>query len=312
MPATEILRASEYTMEKLAVAFTRGFEQYYVPQSMSAEGMAERVFYQDVTLEASFVLQDEHGPAGLALLSIRGERGWCCALGVAVGYRRGGYGRALMERLIEEARQRHLKEMWLEVYTQNTAAFQLYQSLGFRIERELTNYDGMLERGVARRAFTGPLIIPGLSDEGDGEDGGTVEHLPVKMDAATALAFYDDLQVVRPSWEYERVVIDRLAAAGRALAWVIPGEDAAAGPDALLLGEKQPDAVRLLAFGLRPGADVTGGLELTTILLSAFAQDYPGVPFRAEEVPPGNPLGPVLEAAGCPVTNRLFEMVLTL
>ena len=56
MPATEILRAREYSMEKLASAFTRGFEHYYVPHAMTAEGMAERVFYQDVTLEASFVL----------------------------------------------------------------------------------------------------------------------------------------------------------------------------------------------------------------------------------------------------------------
>ncbi len=312
MPATEILRASEYTMEKLALAFTRGFEQYYVPQAMTAEGMAERVFYQDVTLEASFVLQDENGPAGLALLSIRGERGWCCALGVAAAYRGGGQGRVLMERLIEEARQRHLKEMWLEVYTQNTPAFQLYQSLGFHIERELTNYDGALERGVAKRAFTGPLMLPGLSDEGDGEDGGTPERLPVTMDAAAALASYNELHLVRPSWEYERVVLDRLVAAGRVQARVIPGEDTGAGPDAFLLGEKQPDAVRLLAFAARPGADVTGGLELATILLSAFAQEYPGLPFRAEEVPPGNPLGPVLEAAGCPATNRLFEMALTL
>src|SRR5690242_10969186 len=104
MPATEILRASEFSMERLASAFTRGFEQYYVPHAMTGEGMAERIFYQDVTLEASFVLQDETGLAGLALLSIRGERSWCCALGVAAAYRGGGYGRALMERLIEEAR----------------------------------------------------------------------------------------------------------------------------------------------------------------------------------------------------------------
>src|SRR5689334_12737285 len=127
MPATQILRASEYTIDKLATAFTRGFENYYVPNDMTPEKMAERVFFQDVTLEASLVLQDDDGPAGVALLSIRGERSWCCALGVATEYRGSGQGRLLMNRLIEEARQRGLKELWLEVYTQNTAAFQLYQ-----------------------------------------------------------------------------------------------------------------------------------------------------------------------------------------
>jgi ribosomal protein S18 acetylase RimI-like enzyme len=312
MPATQILRASEYTMEKLATAFTRGFEQYVVSHNMTPEAMAERVLYQDVTLDGSFVLQDEDSPAGLALLSVRGERGWCCALGVAAAYRGAGYGRILMERLIEEARQRRVKELWLEVFTQNTAAFQLYQSLGFHIERELTDYAGELARGVGRRAFTGPLILSGLSDDGAGEDTLPGEWLPVAMEATAALAHFEELRLVRPSWEFERPVLERLAAAGRLQALAIPGEDESAGPEALLLCEALPQEVRLLGFGARPGADVTGGLELATTLLSAAAQEHPGVPFRAEEIPPGDPLGPVLEAAGCPAVHRLFEMVLAL
>src|SRR5579862_3067208 len=142
MPSPQILRASEYAIDKLAIAFNRGFEQYYVSHEMTPEAMAERVIYQDVLLEGSFILQDDSGPAGLALLSVRGERSWCCALGVAAAARGSGYGRILMERLIEEARLRQLKEMWLEVYTQNTVAFQLYQSLGFRVDRELADYSG--------------------------------------------------------------------------------------------------------------------------------------------------------------------------
>ncbi|HEY7349752.1 MAG TPA: GNAT family N-acetyltransferase [Ktedonobacterales bacterium] len=312
MPATQILRASEYTTDKLATAFTRGFEQYYVPHAMTPEAMAERVVFQDVVLEASFVLQDGDGPAGLALLSARGARSWCCALGVAADYRGGGYGRILMERLIEEASLRKLREMWLEVFTQNTPAFQLYQSLGFRIERELTDYAGELAHGVARRAFTGPLLLPGLSDSSEGDEMTPAEQTPVAMDATAALAYYEKLQLVRPSWEFEQPVLARLAAAGRLQALVIPGEEASVGPDALLLSEARPSEVRLLGFAARPGADAAGGLELATALLGAVAQQYPGMRFHAEEIPPGDPLGPVLEAAGCPVTQRLFEMALTL
>jgi ribosomal protein S18 acetylase RimI-like enzyme len=312
MPTTQILRASEYSMEKLATAFTRGFEQYFVPHTMTSETMAERVFYQDVVVDGSFILEDEHGPVGVALLSVRGERGWCCALGVAGIYRGGGYGRILMERLIEEARLRKLKEIWLEVFTQNTVAFQLYQSLGFRVERELADHAGVLNQSVSRRGFTGPLILPGLSDDGEGEEAMAAEWMPVPMDARAALAHYEELRLVRPSWEFERPVLDRLAAAGRLQALVIPGEDASAGPDALLLSEALPDEVRLLAFGARPGADVTGGLELAAALLGTVVQQHPGERFSAEEIPPGDPLGPVLDATGCPVTHRLFEMVLTL
>jgi GNAT superfamily N-acetyltransferase len=313
MPATQILRASDYPIDKLATAFTRGFEQYFLPHAMTPEAMAERVIYQDVVLEGSFILEDEDGPAGLALLSARGERGWCCALGVAAAYRGSGYGRILMERLVEEARLRQLKEMWLEVFTQNTPAFQLYQSLGFRIERDLTDYAGPLEHGVAQRAFTGPLILPGLSDdESIGEETMPAERAPTTLEATAALAYSEELQLVRPSWEFERPVLERLAAARRLLALVIPGEGEGAAPDALLFSEERPDEVRLLGFGARPGADVTGGLELATTLLGALAQRHPGARFHAEEVPPGNPLGPVLEAAGCPVTHRLFEMTLAL
>src|SRR5579859_4249689 len=310
MPATpQIVRASQYTIDMLATAFTRGFEQYLVPHAMNPEAMAERVIYQDVMLDGSFVLQDEDGPAGVALLSVRGERGWCCAVGVAAAHRGGGYGRILMQRLIAEARARGLKEMWLEVFTQNTVAFQLYQSLGFRIERELTDYAGALERGVARRAFTGPLILPGLSaEDGEGEEFSPADRMPVALDAATALAHYAELELVRPSWEFERPVLERLAQAGRLQALVIAGETEAALPDAMLLSAERPTEIRLLAFGARPGADAAGGLELATALLGAISQQHPGARFTAEELPPGNPLGPVLEAAGCPAPQRLFEM----
>jgi ribosomal protein S18 acetylase RimI-like enzyme len=311
--STQILRASEYTIDKLAIAFTRGFEQYVVPHVMTPEAMAERVMYQDVALEASFVLEGEDGPAGLALLSERGERGWCCALGVAAAYRGGGYGRILMERLVEEARIRQLKEMWLEVFTENTPAFQLYQSLGFRIERELIDYAGPLEHGVARRAFTGPLLLQSLGDDSsDGEEMPPADRATAALDAASALMHYDALQLVRPSWEFERPVLKRLAIAGRLRALVIPGEEADAAPDAYLLSEKRGSEIRLLGFGARPGADAAGGLELAAVLLSALAQQHAGASFSAEEIPPGDPLGPVLEAAGCPIAHRLFEMVLAL
>jgi ribosomal protein S18 acetylase RimI-like enzyme len=313
MPAsTQILRASAYAIDDLATAFTRGFEQYLVPHAMTPAAMAERVLYQDVNLDGSFVLQADDGPAGLALLSVRGERSWCCALAVAAAHRGEGYGRTLMEQLIAEARSRKLRQMWLEVFTQNTAAFQLYQSLGFQIERELTDYVGPLAHGVAQRAFTGPLLLSGLSDDaGEGEDLMLADRTPVEIEAAAALLHYAELEPVRPSWEFEQSVLERLASAGRLRSLAIPGEDGDA-PDAYLLYEERPTEIRLLAFGTRSGADVSGGLELATVLLGALSRQHPGARYNAEEIPPGNPLGPVLEAAGCPAAQRLFEMVLAL
>ncbi len=314
MSATiQILRASDCSFDELATAFNRGFEGYAIPPAMTAQAMEERVTEQDILLDSSLVLSGEDGPAGVGLMGVRGARAWCGELAVAPAYRGGGWGRLLIERLIQVARARSLKEMWLEVLTENTPAFQLYQSLGFRIERELTTYSGPLGHQIARRAFTGPLLLQGLGDAGEENEDSAPERAPVAIDAQVALAHYEALQLVRPSWEYERVVLDRLAAAGRLRALAIAGEEDGSSPDAYLLAEvRENGAVRLMNFGARPGADAAGGLELATTLVSALTQHYAGAIFSAAEVPPGDPRGPVLEAAGCPVVYRYFEMALAL
>lgn len=314
MTATiQILRASDCSFDELATAFNRGFEGYAIPPAMTAQAMQERVTEQDILLDSSLVLSGEDGPAGVGLMGIRGERAWCGELAVAPAYRGGGWGRLLIERLIQVARARHLKEMWLEVLTENTPAFQLYQSLGFRIERELTTYSGPLGHQIARHAFTGPLMLPGLSDAGEEGEEVAPERLPVSVDAQLALADYEALQLERPSWEYERVVLERLAAAGRLQALAISSEEEGARTDAYLLAEvRENNVVRVMGFGARPGADAAGGLELATTLVSALTQHYAGATFSAAEVPPGDPRGPVLESAGCPVVYRYFEMALAL
>lgn len=314
MTATiQILRASDCSFDELATAFNRGFEGYAIPPAMTAQAMEERVTEQDILLDSSLVLSGEDGPAGVGLMGVRGERAWCGELAVAPAYRGGGWGRLLIERLIQVARARHLKEMWLEVLTENTPAFQLYQSLGFRIERELTTYSGPLGHQIARHAFTGPLMLPGLSDAGEEGEEAAPERPPVSIEAQAALADYDALQLVRPSWEYESVVLERLAAAGRLQALAIPCEGEGAGPDAYLLAEvRANNVVRVVGFGARPGADAAGGLELATTLVSALTQQYAGATFSAAEVPPGDPRGPVLESAGCPVVYHYFEMALAL
>lgn len=314
MTATiQILRASDCSFDELATAFNRGFEGYAIPPTMTAQAMEERVTEQDILLDSSLVLSGEDGPAGVGLMGVRGERAWCGELAVAPTYRGGGWGRLLIERLIQVARSRHLQEMWLEVLTENTPAFQLYQSLGFRIERELTTYSGPLGHQIARRAFTGPLMLPGLGDAGEESEEGAPERPPVAIDAREALAYYDALQLVRPSWEYERVALERIAAAGRLRALAISDEEEGPLPDAYLLSEvRENGVVRMMGFGARPGADAAGGLELATTLVSALTQHYAGATFSAAEVPPGDPRGPVLEFAGCPMVYRYFEMALAL
>src|SRR5262249_5720447 len=88
----------------------------------------------DLDLEASRVAVDG---SGLALLGLRGARGWVGGMGVDPDHRRHGTGRALMAALIEQARLRAVRTLMLEVLDQNRPAIALYEALGFERVRSL-------------------------------------------------------------------------------------------------------------------------------------------------------------------------------
>lgn len=311
---TLIRRASECSLEELTLALKHGFADYVFPFTRTPAQQAERMALDDVVVEGSFVAFGEAGPVGAVLLGVRGQRGWCSDLALAAEYRGQGVGRALMEHLLEEARARKLAQLQLEVLTNNTPALQLYQSLGFTIARELSDYSGPLRYVVEPHAFSG-VLVPDF-EAGEEEDPTAGGRAPVPFDPAAAMRYYEEYHLVPPSWELERPLLERQIAAGRVRALAVPAKGQAgeedAAPDAYLLYSEQEGQVDLLAFGARPGADVTGGLELATELVSALAGQHPQARFFALNVPPGDPLGPILENAGCPVIAKTFEMLLTL
>ncbi len=312
MPATTFIRrASECSLEEITLALKNGFEDYAFPFTRTPAQQAERMALDDVVLEGSFVAFSDAGPVGAVLLGVRGQRGWCSDLALAQEYRGQGVGRALMEHQIAEARARKLAQLQLEVLTNNVPALQLYQSLGFQIKRELTDYSGPLQYGVEAHAFSG-VLVPDF--EADAEE--PVGSAPVAFDPEAAIRYYEEYHLAQPSWELERPLLERLIASGKVRALAIPpmgqADNAKDAPNAYLLYSEQEAQIDLLAFGVRPGADVTGGLELATALLNALAGQHPQACFFALNVPPGDPLGPILENAGCSVAAKTFEMLLTL
>lgn len=51
-----------------------------------------------------------------------------------------GYGRILLQHMLQQAKQRHCQQVWLEVRAGNTAAIALYQSAGFELSGRRKNY----------------------------------------------------------------------------------------------------------------------------------------------------------------------------
>ena len=124
-----MIPASALSLAELADLFTAGYEGYFVPLHVDEAAMRFFVDAWDLDLEHSRVEPGE----GVALLGVRGDRGWVGGLGVVPSARRRGLGRALMEAILAEAPPR----VRLEVIEQNEPAIALYESLGFRHVRWL-------------------------------------------------------------------------------------------------------------------------------------------------------------------------------
>lgn len=133
----QLIPAPQLSLADLASAYNETRIDYIVPMPMTVERLKRYVEIYDVDLHSSCAAVSSNVILGLGMLGIRYQRGWITRLGVLPAGRRQGTGRAIMEYLLEQARQRHMPIMWLEVIKGNTPAHQLFISLGFEETREL-------------------------------------------------------------------------------------------------------------------------------------------------------------------------------
>jgi ribosomal protein S18 acetylase RimI-like enzyme len=129
--------ASRWSYAELAEIFNAGYEDYYTPFSVDEEAFRFMSELWDDDLDASRVALVDGEPAGICKLAIRGDSGWIGGIGVAVPHRGKGVAKELMRGVLDEARDRGLREVWLEVLVQNDPAIKLYEKLGFEHVREL-------------------------------------------------------------------------------------------------------------------------------------------------------------------------------
>ncbi len=126
------------------------YEGYVVPFHVEEATVAWMDEAFDIDLEASRIAFRDGEPVGLANLGVRGEDGWIGGMGVVTKARRSGIGEALMRALHDQARERAVRRVWLEVIVENTGALALYEKLGYRTVRDvevwsLPNAEGKLD-----------------------------------------------------------------------------------------------------------------------------------------------------------------------
>ena len=133
----ELRSARSLSLGERAELFTAAYEGYLLPFHVEEEQLAfmENAFDHD--LDASRVAFRDDEPVGLANLGVRGEDGWVGGVGVVQSTRRTGVGEMLMRALHEQARERGLRRVWLEVIVENTGAFSLYEKLGYEVVQDV-------------------------------------------------------------------------------------------------------------------------------------------------------------------------------
>jgi len=132
--------ASDYPLPDLVEVLNRGFESYLVPIHLNLSQFLTMVRKDSIDLTSSRMLLVDEKPSGIALIARRGWASRLAAMGIAADMRGKGAGSWLMERLLQEAREREDHEMVLEVIEQNENAVGLYQKFGFQTIRRLIGF----------------------------------------------------------------------------------------------------------------------------------------------------------------------------
>ncbi|MFA1236835.1 GNAT family N-acetyltransferase [Serratia odorifera] len=137
--------ALRYSSDRLAQILTHCFENYIVPFAMEGIAFASRFHAEDLSLNHSLVVTYHQRPVALALIARRGRHSRIAALSIRPEMRGQGLGKALMARLITDARARGDRQLSLEVIDGNHAALALYQQAGLAVSGTLRGFHAPLD-----------------------------------------------------------------------------------------------------------------------------------------------------------------------
>jgi ribosomal protein S18 acetylase RimI-like enzyme len=133
----DIRSARSLAAAERAGLFTAAYEGYLLPFRIDEQQLAGMDAAFDIDVDASRIAFRRGEPVGLGNLGVRGEDAWIGGVGVVTAARRSGVGEALMRALHEQARERGVRRVWLEVIDRNLGAFALYEKLGYRVVRDV-------------------------------------------------------------------------------------------------------------------------------------------------------------------------------
>jgi ribosomal protein S18 acetylase RimI-like enzyme len=137
LESLNIVSAASVSVEEFAVAFNKGFEDYFYPMSLNGATLSQRICREQINPYLSLLAYSGEEFFGMAMLGTRGSAGWIGGFGIAKRFRGQGRAHELMNAIIEQARNAGLQTLQLEVLAQNTAGIRLYERAGMSVMRDL-------------------------------------------------------------------------------------------------------------------------------------------------------------------------------
>jgi len=301
--------ATSAPLARVAGLLSEAFADYVAPAgpaAFSPRTLEATVARDDILLDQSYVAVVDGAPAGVALVAVRHARGGprtrLAGMGVVPLARRAGVARALLARVVADARGRGSPTIVLEAFERNVAAVRLYEGNGFIVARRLLG-------------FALPLASPPAHDAHDAHDAhaapaapavtlhpaGAPELLPLFSLCASAEA-----PEAAPPWQVEAVSLARL---GPSAPVYVMTERGSARPAGYVALTGAGPVARLAGLGVAPAWRRRG---LATAALAALREARPDVTELsvAALTPERSALTPFLAARGVTQANEAqLEMV---
>ena len=136
-PSLRVRAAATLSLPDIVALFNLAYSDYSVPMHLTQATLLRMLDLFALDLRASRIGMARGAPAALALLGLREQRAWLAGVGVVPAMRGRGFGTAITEAAIEQARAHEAREVWLEVLESNFAARRIYDGLGFNTVRRL-------------------------------------------------------------------------------------------------------------------------------------------------------------------------------
>ena len=282
MPAISLGPARALPPAALTALVNRAFADYIVPVQLLCDDLVAMIARDDILIEASHVACVAGEPVGVALVAMRprrkGLRTRLATMGVVPEGRRQGAGRALLRRVMDEARVRGARTLQLEVLARNAPARLLYDAHGFLPRRRLVSF-----------TLAGTPL--------HSRPAGRVHLQPIGVREALALfaaCTAEEMAEAAPPWQIDAASLVRVAPSTSMYAVVPAGAARAAGYMVLGLGSSVAGLVHL---GIVPAQRRQG---LGTAVLAAALREHPAVEdfYAPPLVPAASPLVPFLQALG--------------